>query len=178
MENKVVHLSLCISKEYGLEKPVRIQQQAIPAFLKGKNLLIRSLSESERALSYVIPALQMIEAQKAHSQSLILACTRESVTQITNNFKSIAKYLEISIVTIFQEPLATETTDALKEKPQILLGTPGGTLEVLKKGYFRTDNLRMVIIDEADEIIRRGFRSQLEDILQQIPKEAKVYLKA
>lgn len=163
--------------EFGLLKPAILQEQAIPIFLKGKDLIVRYQAGAGKTVSYAISVLQMIEEQQCETQALILNPTREIAIRTAELLKSVAKYLKISIATCVGGTKIAEDIATIKGKPQVVLGTPGRVFDMIMKGYFSISNLKMVILDETDDLVSKGFLEQLRDIFKQIPKGVQVKTK-
>ena len=147
----------------------------IPAILKGKNLFVQASVASEKTLSHVIPTLQLINEHTPGCQALVIAPTKDLSKQISQIYQSIGEYLKISVALCVVGPATSETE--WKEGAQIVLGTPGKVCDKLQKGAFSTDSVRIVILEDLDELLSRGYQDQLTELFKRFPPAAQVGLK-
>lgn len=161
-------------KAYGYEKPLPLQEEIIPPFLKGKNLIVEAPFDPITLTSFAIAILQAIDEKSHDIQALILTPTREMAIGVTHVFKAIGELLKITVLTCVGGTDATKIVKQFKEGGQIVVGTPGRVYDMQRKGYFRVDNLKFIVVEEADEIISKGFDNLLRDIFEIIPSEAQV----
>jgi len=151
----------------GFEHPSPIQQQTILTIMEGKDLLAQAQSGTGKTGAFTIGAIQRCDEADPSPQAIILAPTRELASQIHSVVGSLCRQ------TTFRTQLLVGGTsvdrdmrDIRDRKPQLFVGTPGRVLDFLQRGVVDTSKLRMVVLDEADEILSQGFREQLQRIFQ------------
>lgn len=161
---------------YGYELPSPIQSRAIPLLLKDKDVIAQSQSGTGKTAAFSISLLNLVE-KTDYLKGIILAPTRELATQIFSVIKSIGNYTDTNICLCIGGDQVKSNIDEISEKnPQILVCTPGRLLDLIEKRGLKINNLNNIIIDEADEMLSRGFQDQIYWILKKIPKETKIAL--
>lgn len=150
-------------REQGIEKPTTIQEKAIPAIHDGKDLIGISRTGSGKTAAFGIPMLEMVTKGDG-IQGLVLAPTRELANQISKEMRKWAKYLDLSIATVFGG-VGFDPQVRLIEKSEIVVGTPGRTLDHLMRGTLKLKNLKCFALDEADKMVEMGFIEDVEQIL-------------
>ena len=161
---------------YGFEVPSSIQQRAIKPLIEGKDLIAQAHSGTGKTATFTIGALQIIDKSIMKPQVLILAPNRELAMQIFNVFNSLNDYHGIKGGLIMGGTDLRDNFKLLDEGVQYIVGTPGRVYDMLKRYALVTDNIKSFILDEADEMLSRGFKEQIYEIFQFIPKEAQVCL--
>jgi translation initiation factor 4A len=163
---------------YGFEKPTPIQSLAIGPIIEGKDLIGQAQSGTGKTGSFTIGSLQKIDISKNAIQVLILAPTRELVKQITDVVSNISSAMENLIVrSCIGGTSVNEDIQYFKKKqPHMIVGTAGRVFDMIKKGYLKTDNIKIIVMDEADEMLSKGFKNQIYDIFQFLPKTMQVAL--
>ena len=149
---------------YGFETPSSIQQRAIQPFLDGRDLIAQSQSGTGKTGTFAISVLQKIIHEKK-TQALVVSHTRELSAQIYSVFQNLSKYMDISLCLLTGGSSVHKNREELKEKPQVLIGTPGRILDMMKHDINYKD-INYLVIDEADEMLSRGFVTQIQDIFQ------------
>lgn len=161
---------------YGYEHPSAIQQRAILPIIEGRDVLAQAQSGTGKTATFTIAALQRIDETKKETQALIMAPTRELALQIQKVVLAIGAHLDITVHASIGGKPVSEDIDALKKGPQIVVGTPGRVYDMIERGFFRTDNVKMFIMDEADEMLSSGFKEQIYNVFKFLPKELQVVL--
>ena len=161
---------------YGFEVPSSIQQRAIKPLIEGKDLIAQAHSGTGKTATFTIGALQIIDKSIMKPQVLILAPNRELAMQIFNVFNSLNDYHGIKGGLIMGGTDLRDNFKLLDEGVQYIVGTPGRVYDMLKRYALVTDNIKSFILDEADEMLSRGFKEQIYEIFQFIPKECQVCL--
>lgn len=152
--------------EMGFEAPTPIQSQAIPVISSGKDMVGQAQTGTGKTAAFGIPALQIADTSSNLPSVLILCPTRELAIQVTGELIKLAKYIDgIYTLPVYGGQPISRQLKALKRGTQIVVGTPGRVIDHLKRGTLKLDNLKMVILDEADEMLNMGFREDLEQIL-------------
>ncbi len=158
--------------ERGFQEATPIQSQSIPHILKGNDIIGQAQTGTGKTCAFGIPAIEMIEAESEKVQTLILCPTRELAIQTAKELKSVAKYKKsVRTLAIYGgEPIERQIT-ALKRHPQIIIGTPGRVMDHMRRRTLRFQDLNMIILDEADEMLNMGFREDIDTILEQVPPQ-------
>ena len=161
---------------YGLETPSAIQQKAIIQLIKGVDLIAQAQSGTGKTGAFCIGALEKIDIKKKVVQVIILSPTKELARQTLNVFESLGEYMNISASLMVGGINIDQTKKQLKRGVHAIIGTPGRILHMLNDKYFKKDNLKLLIIDEADELLSIGFEDQLKNIIEVIDKKVQIGL--
>jgi len=161
---------------YGFEKPSSIQVKAIPEIIKGKDIIAQAQSGTGKTGAFVIGSLCKIDMELDSTQLLILLPTHELVNQVFSVVKEISNYLDLSIVKVIGGTRISDSIDELNRNPKIIIGTPGRVLDMISRKYLITEHLKMLIFDEADEILSKGFKDNIYNIVTCIPKNTQICL--
>ena len=161
---------------YGFEKPSLIQQKAILPILKGNDVIAQAQSGTGKTATFAIATLQLIEPEKDEIQCLVLSPTRELATQTSLVYQYLGEYLNIKVCLLIGGIKIGSDIEKLKEGPQILVGSPGRVLDLLKKKKFSLNYLKNFVLDEADEMLSKGFLENIKEIISLIPTTTKISL--
>lgn len=159
-------------QELGFDEPMPIQEQVIPVLLETEGDLIGlAQTGTGKTAAFGLPIIQQVDAAKTTPQALILAPTRELCLQIVGDLKNFAKYLpDIQIVAVYGGADIERQRKALKKGAHIIVATPGRMNDLLnKRKAVHLDDVRTVVLDEADEMLDMGFKEELDAILEQTP---------
>ena len=164
--------------ELGFKIPTPIQGKTIPAILNSDNDIIAlAQTGTGKTAGFGLPIIQQILPQTKSVQLLILCPTRELCLQITSDLSNYTKYTkDISSVAVYGGASIMPQIGALKKRPQIVVGTPGRTLDMIKRKVLKIDNIRWLVLDEADEMLNMGFRDELDAILAGTPEHKQTLL--
>jgi ATP-dependent RNA helicase DeaD len=164
-------------RDMGFREASPIQAEAIPCLLQGMDIIGQAQTGTGKTAAFAIPVIERLDATQRHIQALILCPTRELAVQVAEEFRKLLKYRpDLSVVSIYGgEPIARQFR-ALSRNPQIIVGTPGRLLDHFRRGSIRLNKVRMVILDEADEMLDMGFRDDLETIVKATPKARQTVL--
>lgn len=155
----------------GFDTPSAIQEQAIPAAIGGADIVGLSHTGSGKTLAFAIPALECIDPDERSVQALALCPTRELAVQICREVDKLALFLDgVSAVPIYGGSSFRPQLDALRRGVQFVVGTPGRVMDLMESGALKLDNLRMLILDEADEMLDMGFLEDIERIAESMPE--------
>jgi translation initiation factor 4A len=155
---------------YGFEKPSAIQQRAIVPILSGKDIIIQAQSGTGKTATFAISMLQKINIDLEVCQALVLAPTRELAQQNMEVISILGKYMNVKVQGCFGGIKISSDIRTLRNGGyQIVVGTPGRIHHMIKDHYLNTDNLRILILDEADEMLSQGFVEQVKNIFVQLP---------
>ncbi len=158
--------------EMGYEEATPIQASAIPAILKGQDVLGLSNTGTGKTAAFGIPAIEMINEYRKHPKVLIICPTRELVEQVATELRKFSKYKEgIKIAPIYGGQPIDRQIQLLKRGCAIVVGTPGRIMDHLRRRTLRLSECDMVILDEADEMLNMGFKEDIEEILKSMPED-------
>lgn len=152
--------------EMGFEEPTSIQERSIPIILSGVDVVGQAQTGTGKTGAFGIPAIQMANKGSKTPSVLILCPTRELAIQVTGELIKLTRHTDgVFTVPIYGGQPISRQIKALKKGAQIVVGTPGRIIDHLKRGTLRLGSLKMVVLDEADEMLNMGFREDLEEIL-------------
>lgn len=153
-------------QEMGFEAPTSIQEKCIPAILSGSDVVGQAQTGTGKTAAFGIPAIQIANTGSKIPTVLILTPTRELAIQVTGELIKLAKFTNgVYTVPVYGGQPINRQFKALKKGAQIVVGTPGRIIDHLKRGTLNLNNLKFVVLDEADEMLNMGFRDDLETIL-------------
>lgn len=161
---------------YGYESPSAIQQRAILPITEGRDVLAQAQSGTGKTATFTIAALQRIDENEKSTQALILAPTRELALQIQNVITHIGLYLNVTVHASIGGTSMKDDIEAFKSGVQVVVGTPGRVFDMIERRFFRTDKVKMFVLDEADEMLASGFREQIYNIFRLLPETTQVVL--
>lgn len=160
-------------KELGYETPSPIQQQSIPVLIEGANLLGTAQTGTGKTAAFALPLLSRLDAEQRAPQVLVLTPTRELGIQVAEAFKRYARYVDnFSVTAIYGGAAFYPQLQALKRGVQVVVGTPGRILDHMRRNSLDLSQIRAVVLDEADEMLRMGFIDDVESILGATPDHA------
>ena len=162
--------------EMGFTRFTPIQEQTIPALLAGKDVIGQAQTGTGKTAAFGIPLLQNTDPECRDVQAIVLCPTRELAIQAAEELRKFAKYMHgIKILPVYGGQEIGRQIKALKAV-QIIVGTPGRVMDHMRRHTLRLQTLRMVVLDEADEMLNMGFREDIEQILKDVPKERQTAL--
>ncbi len=164
-------------KEMGFEDMTPIQAQAIPAVMSGRDVIGQAQTGTGKTAAFGIPAVEHVDVNLKATQVLIMCPTRELALQVKEQITKLAKFKKGLLVTAIYGGESYEKQFAnLKRGTQIVVGTPGRITDHINRGTLKLDNISMVTLDEADEMLNMGFREDIEKILEFAPTERQTVL--
>jgi translation initiation factor 4A len=162
---------------YGFEKPSEIQKRAIPALLSGKDTIAQAQSGTGKTGAFTISCLERIDISLEKCQAIILSPIRELSDQIHKVILALGQHIGVKVTLCIGGTRVRDNIDELKRGTHVVVGTPGRVYDLIKeKKALKTEHLKMFILDEADEMLSRGFIDQIKDIFQVIPEDIQVCL--
>jgi ATP-dependent RNA helicase DeaD len=183
MENlnfKELNLSDAMKKALdfmGFEEATPIQSKAIPLVMNGLDVIGQAQTGTGKTCAFGIPAIEMIDLKQTGVQVLVLCPTRELAIQVSEEFRSLCKYKKgIKSLAIYGGQSIDRQIMSLKSKPQIIIGTPGRVMDHMRRRTLKLEQLKMIILDEADEMLNMGFREDIDTILKDVPVERQMML--
>jgi len=154
---------------YGFERPSVIQQKGIKPIILGRDTIAQAQSGTGKTATFTIGLLQAIDASVRQCQSLILAPTRELAQQITRVVSQIGDYMKIKCHACIGGTVVREDIRILEQGVHVVVGTPGRVFDMMQRKHLSTNYLKIFILDEADEMLSRGFKEQIQEIFQLLP---------
>lgn len=161
----------------GYEKPSPIQARTIPLLLEGKDMVGQAQTGTGKTAAFALPALSNLDLKQKDPQVLVLAPTRELAIQVAEAFGTYAAKLKgFHVLPVYGGQDYRVQTRALERGVHVVVGTPGRVMDHIRRGNLRLNTLKMLILDEADEMLRMGFIDDVEWILEQTPKQRQIAL--
>ena len=164
--------------DLGYEKPTVIQEKAIPQIITSTDdLKAFAQTGTGKTAAFSLPILELADDTKKNTQAIILSPTRELAVQIGNNIKEFAKYMpNINVVTVYGGANIEEQIRGLKRGAQIVVGTPGRTVDLINRRALKLGNIEWLVLDEADEMLNMGFKDELDKVLDATPETKQTLL--
>lgn len=165
-------------EELGFTQPTPIQEKAIPVLLSGtKDLIGLAQTGTGKTAAFGLPLLQLIEAGKRYPQALVICPTRELCLQIVNEMESFKKHLHgVHIVAVYGGSSITMQIRDIRRGVQIVVATPGRLIDLIERKAINLEEIKYVVLDEADEMLNMGFQDDIEFILQNTPQRDSTWL--
>ena len=161
---------------YGFENPSVIQHQSVPVMCKGVDLIAQAQSGTGKTGAFSMGCLNTLDEDLKRTQVLIISPTHELVNQTYDVLENIGKYMNVTMMKVMGGTNMNECRDGLSKDPQIIVGSPGRILDMINRRNLFTDNIRQVILDEADEILSYGFKESIHDIIKSVPQTSQICL--
>ena len=163
--------------DVGYETPSPIQAQVIPHMLQGKDVLGQAQTGTGKTAAFALPILSRIDLKQKDPQVLVLAPTRELAIQVAEAFQRYAAHLKgFHVLPIYGGQDYSTQLRQLKRGAHVVVGTPGRVMDHMRKGTLNLDGLNVLVLDEADEMLRMGFIDDVEWILEQTPEDIQIAL--
>ena len=156
-------------EEMGYVHPSPIQAMAIPHLLEGRDVIGQAQTGTGKTAAFSIPMLNSIDPNIKQTQVLVLCPTRELASQVPGEVKKLSKYVpKVNSLPIYGGDPIDKQIRALKRGVQIVVGTPGRVIDHINRGTLWMDEIRAIVLDEADEMLDMGFREDIEEILSKM----------
>lgn len=159
---------------YGFEAPSAIQSRAIMQIISGRDTIAQAQSGTGKTATFSIGMLEVIDTKSKECQALILSPTRELAIQIQNVVMHLGDYMNIHTHACIGGKNVGEDVKKLQQGQQIVSGTPGRVIDVIKRRNLQTRNIKVLILDEADELFTKGFKEQIYEIYKHLPPSVQV----
>ncbi|HEX3912265.1 MAG TPA: DEAD/DEAH box helicase [Steroidobacteraceae bacterium] len=184
IENTASFRDLALSEEVllaladvGYESPSPIQAQTIPVLLSGKDMLGQAQTGTGKTAAFALPALTKIDLARHEPQVLVLVPTRELALQVSEAFLRYAAHLKgFHVLPIYGGQSYQPQLNALRRGVHVVVGTPGRVIDHMNRGTLKLSGLTLLVLDEADEMLRMGFIDAVESVLEQTPPQRQVAL--
>ena len=159
-------------EELGFEQPTPIQEKTVPFLLEEKqDMVALAQTGTGKTAAFGLPIIQQIDLTKKTTQALILSPTRELALQITSDINNFSKYLpKINAAVVYGGADIRKQISEIERGAQIVVGTPGRTLDLIKRKKLKINEIRWLVLDEADEMLSMGFKDELDAILENSPE--------
>jgi len=161
---------------YGFEKPSAIQQRAIVPSIKGHDVIAQAQSGTGKTATFSIAILQQIDTKLRHCQALVLAPTRELAQQIQKVVMALGDYMGAQCHACIGGTSVREDMRKLDDGVHVVVGTPGRVFDMISRKVLRTGEIKMFVLDEADEMLSRGFKDQIYDVFRHLNSSIQVVL--
>ncbi|RMZ68082.1 hypothetical protein GMOD_00004254 [Pyrenophora seminiperda CCB06] len=159
---------------YGYESPSAVQSRAIVQVCKGRDTIAQAQSGTGKTATFSISILQVIDTAVRETQALVLSPTRELATQIQSVIMGLGDYMNVQCHACIGGTNVGEDIRKLDYGQHVVSGTPGRVADMIRRRNLRTRNIKMLVLDEADELLNRGFREQIYDVYRYLPPATQV----
>ena len=164
-------------QEMGFETMSPIQEKAIPVLLEGRDIIGQAQTGTGKTAAFGIPMIQNTDPYLKKLQGIVLCPTRELAVQAAEEIRRLAKYTHgIKVLPVYGGQEISRQIRALSQGVQIVVGTPGRVMDHMRRHTIKTEDIRMIVLDEADEMLNMGFREDIETILADMPQEHQMAL--
>ncbi|MBN2575775.1 MAG: DEAD/DEAH box helicase [Deltaproteobacteria bacterium] len=154
----------------GFSEPMEVQRVTIPLVREGRDVLVQSRTGSGKTAAFAIPFADWIaDAEESHPQAIVLLPTRELALQVAAETARICANTTLAVVPVYGGSPMGRQIEQLRDKAQIVCGTPGRVLDHIRRGTLKLDRIRCVVLDECDEMLSMGFQEDIETILAETP---------
>src|SRR5699024_6764475 len=160
----------------GFEEATPIQAETIPKGQEGKDVIGQAQTGTGKTAAIGIPMIDQFDTKTKSVQGLVVAPTRELAIQVAAEINRIGKYANIRALAVFGGQPMGRQIRALKDRPQIVVATPGRLLDHIRRRTIRLDEIKVAVLDEADEMLNMGFIDDIKDILKAIPEQRQTLL--
>ena len=161
---------------YGFERPSAIQQRAIKPIVRGRDVVAQSQSGTGKTAVFSISILQIIDETAREAQALALSPTRELAEQTAKVLSALGDFMNVHCRAIIGGKSVRDDVKALGHGAQVISGTPGRVYDMIKRKNFQTRAVKLMVVDEADEMLNKGFKEQIYDIYRFLPSSTQVVL--
>ncbi|CAF0886858.1 unnamed protein product [Adineta ricciae] len=161
---------------YGFEKPSAIQQRSIRPIVKGRDVIAQAQSGTGKTATFSIAMLQKLDTNIRETQALVLSPTRELAQQIQKVVLAIGDFMNVQCHACIGGTNTGEDMRKLDHGQHIVSGTPGRVTDMINRGSLRTRHIKMLILDEADEMLNLGFKEQIYEVYRHLPPQTQVVL--
>lgn len=163
--------------DMGFEHMSPIQEAAIPVMMEGKDIIGQAQTGTGKTAAFGIPLLQKVDPDNKHLQAVVLCPTRELAMQAADDIRDFAKYMSgIKVLAVYGGQDISRQIKALSNGVQIVVGTPGRVMDHMRRHTMKLKSVKVLVLDEADEMLDMGFREDIETILEGMPEERQTAL--
>src|SRR3954452_22495190 len=158
-------------QEMGFEEPTPVQAQAVPLLLSGRDVVAQALTGTGKTAAFGIPLIEKIDPTRNVIQGVVLAPTRELAVQVAEHLGLLGRYRNLRCVAIYGGQPIDRQLRALRNGVHIVVATPGRLLDHMRRGSLDLTNVRMLVLDEADQMLNMGFQEDVEYVISHLPPE-------
>lgn len=163
--------------DMGFEEMTPIQGKAIPPIVEGKDVIGQAQTGTGKTIAFAIPILESVKPRIRRTQAIVLCPTRELAIQVSEETKRVAKYKkDITILPVYGGQPIERQLRILRTGVHIVIGTPGRTIDHINRGTLKLDSVKVVVLDEADEMLNMGFMEDVEKVLEKVPEDRQTLL--
>lgn len=161
----------------GFEEATPIQALSIPLVLSGRDVIGQAQTGTGKTCAFGIPAVEMVDTRASGVQVMVLCPTRELAIQVSEEIRNLCRYRRgVKSLAIYGGQSIDRQIISLKSRPQIVIGTPGRIMDHMRRHTLKLQNLKMLVLDEADEMLNMGFRPDIDTILAELPEDRQTML--
>lgn len=160
----------------GYESPTPVQAALLPRALEGRDVIVRSRTGSGKTVAFGLPLLEQVDWALNPPQALVVVPTRELAVQVGQDLFQLGRFKRIKVATVFGKSPFSKQAKTLKEKTHVVVGTPGRLLDHMERGTLPVSSIRMLVVDEADELLNMGFIDQVRALMDRLPRKRQTLL--
>ncbi|OKP85403.1 RNA helicase [Paenibacillus helianthi] len=153
----------------GIVKPTPVQEEAIPPLVQGLDVIARAKTGTGKTLAFLLPIMDKIRVEQAYPQALIMAPTRELALQITEEARKLARHTGVKILAVYGGQDVEKQLRKLEGGRHLIIGTPGRLLDHMRRETLDLNGVKMLVLDEADQMLHMGFLEDVETIITAVP---------
>lgn len=158
-------------KKLGYDRPTEVQEKVIPMVFKNADIIVKSQTGSGKTAAFAIPLCEKLELEKRYPQVLVLTPTRELAVQIKEDFSHLGRFRRIRCAAVYgKQPMEIQKRE-LRQRVHVVVGTPGRTFDHIERQNLILEEIRYLVIDEADKMLDMGFIDQVEAIIKLLPND-------
>lgn len=161
---------------HGLEKPMPIQEQAIPVLMEGRDLIAEAKTGTGKTLAFAIPIVEKIDCSMRRVQALIVAPTRELAEQVSGEIQKVGYNSKVQVGAFYGGKSIGPQAKMLQKGVHVVVGTPGRILDLIDRRMLRLDSVKILVLDEADRMLDMGFIDDIRKIISYVPRERQTML--
>jgi ATP-dependent RNA helicase DeaD len=158
-------------REMGFEEPTPVQTRAMPPLLAGRDVVAQALTGTGKTAAYGVPLVEHIDPSLRFIQAVVLSPTRELAIQVEEHLSLLAKYRSLRFLAVYGGQPIDRQLRALSRGVHGIVATPGRLMDHMRRGTVKLDNVRVLVLDEADQMLQMGFQEDVEFVLSKLPKE-------
>lgn len=158
------------------KSPTPVQAAVIPSMMEGRDVIAQARTGTGKTGAFALPALQNIDSSSKKTQVLVLSPTRELAKQVGQSFEEYSKHEPTSVLTIYGGASYGFQKSVLRKGAAIVVGTPGRLLDLIRQGNLALDEVKLLVLDEADEMLSMGFTEEVEELISHLPESRQTAL--
>ena len=167
---------LSVLRRYGIHEATPVQEKAIPIVRKGQDVIVQAPTGTGKTLAFLLPLMERVKGHVNETQILVVTPTRELTLQIAKVARSLADAFSLRTLALYGGQDIERQKDKLRRHPQIIIGTPGRLLDHLRRKTLHIAQANRIVLDEADEMLKRGFLEDVEVLLQALAPDKQILL--